>query len=192
MIECNYKELKEKFDILNVRFENLSKNSIGDLLLYVKTDYDKVSIFKSKNIKDKYYYLNLSKDKKDSMIFELIKEVNMDELKIFIAITKSSSDYTPDAYYTIEHLEECVKNQEKEQVETSEFEINGFAYTVFDDEISMPLFSEVYEFGSGGFMNDIKNRILPKYDNENQELAENVRKVIDYYSRLKENEVEIG
>ncbi len=180
------KELLEQYGMLNIEFKYYGNNDKGDLVLYMKTDTDKVSVFVSQNSKGKYDYLKLTEEEAMDIEFKFDKEVNELELDIAVLVLRTSDVNIPAGRYSIQKLDELTKEQDQEERNNVDGLEDGICYSVIDNNTAMTLYDGVYIFGNGGFVSDLKDNKLP--NEKNKLRKENVELILNYYNDLSKKE----
>lgn len=176
-------ELLQKYSMYNICFKYFGNKERGDLELYLKTDSDKLSVFKNYSKQTKMDYLSLDKEdiKKIKFIFD--REVNELELDIQVYVVKTSNVNIPSARYTLKTLDRLTKEQDlKEEKSDNQFK-NGIVYMIVDNNTACNLYDACYLFdkNNNGLIEDLKN----KYEVENNSLLkENLKMILDYYSDM--------
>ena len=153
-------ELLSIYDLYNIDFKYYGNNDNGELKLYLKTDADKVSVFKSIKRISKYDYLKLKEKEARSLKFEFEKEVNELELDIVAVVLRTSDVNIPAGRYTLKTLDTLTKEQDKEERIENELS-DGIAYIIVDNNTACTLYDDAYLFGkdNGGLISSLKNRL---------------------------------
>ena len=180
-------ELLSIYDLYNIDFKYYGNNDNGELKLYLKTDTDKVSVFKSIKRISKYDYLKLKEKEARSLKFKFEKEVNELELDIVAVVLRTSDVNIPAGRYTLKTLDTLTKEQDKEERIENELS-DGIAYIIVDNNTACTLYDDAYLFGkdNGGLISSLNNRL-----NEEKEglLHDNLKLILNYYNELKEEKV---
>ena len=180
-------ELLSIYDLYNIDFKYYGNNDNGELKLYLKTDADKVSVFKSIKIISKYDYLKLKEKEARSLKFKFEKEVNELELDIVAVVLRTSDVNIPAGRYTLKTLDTLTKEQDKEERIENELS-DGIAYIIVDNNTACTLYDDDYLFGkdNGGLISSLKNRL--KEEKEGL-LHDNLKLILNFYNELKEEKV---
>ena len=81
------KELNDLYSMYNLEFKFYGNNNKGNLEVYMKTDANKVSVFKSIDLDmTKYDYLKLTQEEAECVNFKFDREVEELELDIQLII----------------------------------------------------------------------------------------------------------
>lgn len=176
-------ELLQKYSMYNICFKYFGNKERGDLELYLKTDSDKLSVFKNYSKQTKMDYLSLDKEdiKKIKFIFD--REVNELELDIQVYVVKTSNVNIPSARYTLKTLDRLTKEQDLKGKKSDNQLKNGIVYMIVDNNTACNLYDDCYLFdkNNNGLIEDLKN----KYEVENNSLLkENLKMILDYYSDM--------
>lgn len=184
------KELLDQYGMLNIEFKFYGNNDKGDLLLYMKTDIDKVSVFVSLNNQSKYDYLSLTEEEAMNIEFKFDKEVDELNLDIAVLVLRTSDVNIPSGRYTLDTLDKLTKEQDKEERHLEEGLEDGICYAIVDNNTAMTLYDGVYIFGNGGFINDLKNNKLP--EEQNKLKKQNAELILDYFNKSVEKDESYG
>jgi len=179
------KDLLNNYGMLNIEFKYYGNNNKGDLILYMKTGTDKVSVFTSLDNKGKYDYLKLNEEEALEVDFKFDKEVDEVDLDIAVLVLRTSDVNIPSARYSIETLDKLTKEQDQEFRNNLDGLEDGICYSIVDNNTAMTLYDGIYIFGTGGFVNDLINNKLPSEKNKLKK--QNLQLILDYY---KNNEKE--
>lgn len=177
------KDLLEFYSMYNLDFKFYGNNDNGDLELYLKTDTDKISVFKSITKQSKYDYLKLDEISAKNIEFIFDREVDELDLDIVAVVIRTSDINIPCGKYTLKSLDKYVKEQDLEKREKIDNSSDGISYMIVDQNTSCNLYDGVYIFdeNNSGFIDDLKI----KYENEDDSLLkDNLKIIIDYYDSL--------
>ena len=177
-------ELLNIYSLYNLDFKYYSNNDKGDLEVYLKTDVDKMSVFKSINSQTKKDYLKLNEEQARNVKFKYDREVDEMDLDIVCIVIKSSDVNIPSAKYKLETLDKLTQEQDLES-RTNE---DGISYIIVDQNTSCPLYDGIYIFNNneGGLIKSLENQL------ENQKdklLKDNLKLILSYYNSIKEEKV---
>lgn len=179
------KELNDLYSMYNLEFKFYGNNNKGNLEVYMKTDTNKVSVFKSIDLDmTKYDYLKLTQEEAECVNFKFDKEVEEMELDIVVVVLKTSDINIPSGKYSLESLDKLTKEQDLENRIVSEDGLeDGISYIIVDNNTTCPLYTGVYIFSKDneGFIEDLRN----KYENEQDTLLkDNLSMILNYYDNL--------
>ena len=179
------KELNDLYSMYNLEFKFYGNNNKGNLEVYMKTDTNKVSVFKSIDLDmTKYDYLKLTQEEAECVNFKFDREVEKLELDIVVVVLKTSDINIPSAKYSLESLDKLTKEQDLENRIVSEDGLeDGISYIIVDNNTTCPLYTGVYIFNKDneGFIEDLRN----KYENEQDTLLkDNLSMILNYYDNL--------
>ena len=179
------KELNDLYSMYNLEFKFYGNNNKGNLEVYMKTDANKVSVFKSIDLDmTKYDYLKLTQEEAECVNFKFDREVEELELDIVVVVLKTSDINIPPAKYSLESLDKLTKEQDLENRIVSEDGLeDGISYIIVDNNTTCPLYTGVYIFNKDneGFIEDLRN----KYENEQDTLLkDNLSMILNYYDNL--------
>lgn len=179
------KELNDLYSMYNLEFKFYGNNNKGNLEVYMKTDANKVSVFKSIDLDmTKYDYLKLTQEEAECVNFKFDREVEELELDIVVVVLKTSDINIPSAKYSLESLDKLTKEQDLENRIVSEDGLeDGISYIIVDDNTTCPLYTGVYIFNKDneGFIEDLRN----KYEKEQDTLLkDNLSIILNYYDNL--------
>lgn len=180
-----YKELNDLYNILNIEFMYFGQNQKGHLVLYVQSA-DKIYAFTSNNNgKNKKKYLNYNKEEIDNLKFKFDKEVDILDYDINIIVNNSSNPKIPSGRYSFETLNNLTIENDGFHIDNEE-QINGIDYIVIERENNNTLFNGRYLFGNNGLIYDIENNLLPKYENERNDIAtSNIKAILQIFKQHK-------
>lgn len=188
----NYKlkELLKKFGMLNIEFKFYGNNDKGDLILYMKTDANKVSVFLSQDNQTKKDYLKLTEEEAQDIVFKFDHEVEEINLDIAVLVLKTSNVNIPAGRYSMETLNNLVKIQNQEDRQKEDNFDDGIVYTIIDNNTGMTLYNDVYLFEKDklDFIEELREE---KYANADNELIKNnLKLILAYYDKeyVKEGE----
>lgn len=176
-------ELLDMYGMLNIEFMFYGNNDKGDLILYMKTDADKVSVFVSENKQTKLDYLKLNEENAKDIIFKFDHEVDEINLDIAVLVLKTSDVNIPSARYCLGTLDKLSIEQNQEEREITEGLEDGFVYTIIDNNTGMTLYNDVYLFGKDkkSFIEELREE---KYANaENDLVRDNLKLILAYYDK---------
>ncbi len=178
------KELINLYNLYNLEFKFYGNNDKGDLELYLKTDIDKMSVFKTIKEQTKYEYLKLDEEKAKDIKFQFDREVEELDLDIVAIVIRTSDVNIPSGKYKLETLDKLTKEQDLEDRKDSNGE-DGISFLIVDQNLSCPLYDDVYMFGKdeGGLINYLEKRLEEQTDNL---LYNNLKMILDYYNNIKE------
>lgn len=177
-------ELLDKYVLYNLEFRKLGDNANGELELLLKTDADKVSVFKSMNHTSKHDYLKLSEEQAKRMYFKFDREEAIVDLDIVVIVVKTSDINIPAGRYTLKTLDELTKAQDLEDRPESDFE-DGIVYLIVENSVGCDLYDGVYTFSkeNHGLLEDLEK----KYEQETDELLKsNLKLILDYQKNCEE------
>lgn len=191
MIDKNKKytleELLDIYSLYNIDFKFYGNNDKGDLEVYLKTDVDKMSVFKSMNKQTKLDYLKLSESEAKKIVFMFDREVDEMDLDIVAIVLRTSDVNIPSGKYKLDTLDRLTKEQDLEDRSNSNYE-DGISYLIVDQNTSCPLYDNFYIFGKdeGGLMKCLERDLKEQTDSL---LHNNLKMILDYYNNLKEEKV---
>ena len=167
-------ELLNYYDMNNLEFKFFGNNDKGDLNLYLKTDSEKISVFKSINKQSKADYLELDEEKAGELEFQFDKEIDTNQLEIVAIVLKTSDINVPSGRYTLETLD----REEKERT-TDE----GIIYMIVDNNTGCPLYDHYYLFGknAGGLIQSLEMELEKE---KSPLIKNNLELILDYYYGL--------
>lgn len=187
MVEKNkiykLKDLLDKFGMLNIEFKFYGNNEKGDLILYMKTDTDKVSVFVSQENQTKKDYLKLTEEEAQDIVFKFDHEVEEINLDIAVLVLKTSDVNIPAGRYSLETLNNLVKEQNQEPRVKEDGLDDGIVYTIIDNNTGMTLYNDVYLFEKDklDFIEELREE---KYANADNELIkDNLKLILAYYDK---------
>lgn len=177
------KELLELYGMYNLDFKFYGNNDKGTLELYLKTDSDKVSVFKSINVKSKYDYLSLSEEEAMDVDFIFEREVDELELDIIAVVVKTSDVNIPCGKYTLKSLDKYLKEQDKEDRKVDNNLPDGVSYMIVDQNTTCDLYDGVYIFDKNN--KGLIESLRENYKKEKESLLKsNLKMILDYYDDL--------
>ena len=97
-------ELLNYYDMNNLEFKFFGNNDKGDLNLYLKTDSEKVSVFKSIKKQSKADYLELDEKKASELEFQFDKEIDANQLEIVAIVLKTSDINIPSGIQDVHYM----------------------------------------------------------------------------------------
>ena len=174
-------ELLDDFGMLNIEFQFYGNNDKGNLVLYMKTDSDKVSVFVSTKSQTKNEYLKLDEEAAKDTIFRFSHEVNELELDIAVIVLRTSSINIPSGRYTIQTLNKKIQEENKKCNMPDEELKDGIVYTIIDNNTGITLYNDVYLFGENkkDFISELREI---KYSNTSNKLEKmNLQVILSYY-----------
>lgn len=180
--EYSLNELLDIYDMYNIDFKYYGNNKNGELELYLKTDTDKVSVFKSISKISKYDYLKLSEKEARNLYFIYDREVNELELDIVAVVLRISDVNIPAGRYTLKSLDKLTKEQDVEERSESELS-DGIAYIIVDNNTACTLYDDVYLFGKNqdGLIASLEERIKNEKDGL---IHDNLKLILNYFNDL--------
>ena len=179
------KELLELYGMYNLDFKFYGNNDKGTLELYLKTDSDKVSVFKSINVKSKYDYLSLSEEEAMDVDFIFEREVDELELDIIAVVVKTSDVNIPCGKYTLKSLDKYLKEQDKEDRKVDNNLPDGVSYMIVDQNTTCDLYDGVYIFDKNN--KGLIESLRENYKKEKESLLKsNLKMILDYYDNIME------
>ena len=180
--EYSLNELLDIYDMYNIDFKYYGNNKNGELELYLKTDTDKVSVFKSISKISKYDYLKLSEKEARNLYFIYDREVNELELDIVAVVLRTSDVNIPAGRYTLKSLDKLTKEQDAEERSKSELS-DGIAYIIVDNNTACTLYDDVYLFGKNqdGLIASLEERIKKEKDGL---IHDNLKLILNYFNDL--------
>lgn len=181
------KELLDNFGMMNIEFKFYGNNENGDLILYMKTDTNEVSVFSSINKQTKYDYLNFNEEEAKEIKFRFDRRVEKLNLDIAVIVLKTSDINIPSGRYSLDTLNKLSLEQEQDEKNKIYNFKNGFCYTIIDNNNATTIYDGIYMFGDGGFINDLKNNKIP--NEKNKLRKQNAEMILDYFN-LKYNQKE--
>ena len=177
-------ELLDKYVLYNLEFRKIGDNANGELELLLKTDADKVSVFKSIQHTSKHDYLKLSEEQARKMYFKFDREEAIVDLDIVAIVVRTSDINIPAGRYTLKTLDELTKAQDLEERPESDFE-DGIVYLIVENSVGCDLYDGVYTFSkeNHGLLEDLEK----KYEQETDELLKsNLKLILDYQKNCEE------
>ena len=174
-------ELLNYYDMNNLEFKFFGNNDKGDLNLYLKTDSEKVSVFKSIKKQSKADYLELDEKKASELEFQFDKEIDANQLEIVAIVLKTSDINIPSGRYTLETLDRETKEQDLEEKERTNDE--GIIYMIVDNNTGCPLYDNCYLFGQnkGGLIQNLETEL--EFE-KSPLIKNNLELILDYYYGL--------
>lgn len=175
-------ELINSYNLYNIEFKFYGNNANGELEVYLKTDVDKMSVFKSISKQTKKEYLSLNEDKAKQIKFKFDREVEELELDIVAIVLRTSDVNIPSTKYTLKTLDRLVKEQDLEERSDSNID-EGIAYIIVDNNTVCTLYDNFYLFGkdSGGLIKSMETEL----ETEKNDLRHNnLKMILDYYNNL--------
>ncbi len=181
-------ELLKYCDMYNLDFKYFGNNDKGDLNLYLKTDSDKVSVFKSIESQTKIDYLKLDEESAKEIKFQFEKEIPAEQMDIVAIVLKTSDVNIPSGRYTLSTLDEKTKEQDLENKTRSDDE--GIMYIIVDNNTGWTLFNDVYLFNKNGegLIQSLENKLT---DEENLFRKSNLQLILNYYNSIKEKNLSL-
>ena len=181
-------ELLKYCDMYNLDFKYFGNNDKGDLNLYLKTDSDKVSVFKSIESQTKIDYLKLDEESAKEIKFQFEKEIPAEQMDIVAIVLKTSDVNIPSGRYTLSTLDEKTKEQDLENKTRSDDE--GIMYIIVDNNTGWTLFNDVYLFNKNGegLIQSLENKLT--YE-ENLFRKSNLQLILNYYNSIKEKNLSL-
>ena len=176
-------ELLNEFGMMNIEFKFYGNNDKGDLILYMKTDADKVSVFTSLEEQTKRDYLKLDEKEAKKVKFKFDHEVDEINLDIAVLVLKTSDINIPAGRYSLETLNELIIIQNKEERKKEEDLDDGIVYTIIDNNTGMTLYNDYYLFDENklDFIDELREE---KYANaENDLVRDNLKLILAYYDK---------
>lgn len=176
-------ELLEKYSMYNLCFKYFGNKERGDLELYLKTDSDKLSVFKSYSKQTKMDYLSLNENELKKVKFIFDREVEELEIDIQVYVVRTSNVNIPSARYTLKTLDTLTKEQDLKESSSDSKLKNGIVYMIVDNNTACNLYDDCYLFDkkNNGLIEDLKI----KYETENNSLLkQNLKMILDYYDSL--------
>src|SRR5574344_1909777 len=170
------------YNLYNIEFKFYGNNKKGELEVYLKTDIGKMSVFKSINKQTKKEYLKLDEMSAKKIKFQFEREVDDLELDIVAIVLRTSDVNIPSTKYTLQTLDELVKQQDLEERKENDID-EGIAYIIVDNNTACTLYDNFYVFGkdSGGLIKSLEKEL----EQENEELRHNnLKMILDYYYNL--------
>lgn len=177
------KELIDLYNFYNLDFKFYGNNDKGDLELYLKTDVDKMSVFRSIKKQTKLDYLKLNEEQAKEVEFEFDREVLDVDLDIVAIVIRTSDVNIPSGKYKLETLDKLTKEQDLE--ERSSNVDDGISFLIVDQNTSCPLYDNVYMFGKneGGLIKYLEKDMEKQTDTL---LHDNLKMILDYYNKKEE------
>ena len=174
-------ELLNYYDMNNLEFKFFGNNDKGDLNLYLKTDSEKISVFKSINKQSKADYLELDEEKAGELEFQFDKEIDTNQLEIVAIVLKTSDINVPSGRYTLETLDRELLEQDLEEKERTTDE--GIIYMIVDNNTGCPLYDHYYLFGknAGGLIQSLEMELEKE---KSPLIKNNLELILDYYYGL--------
>lgn len=176
-------ELLNEFGMMNIEFKFYGNNDKGNLILYMKTDADKVSVFTSLEEQTKRDYLKLDEKEAKKVKFKFDHEVDEINLDIAVLVLKTSDINIPAGRYSLETLNELIIIQNKEERKKEEDLDDGIVYTIIDNNTGMTLYNDYYLFDENklDFIDELREE---KYANaENDLVRDNLKLILAYYDK---------
>lgn len=176
-------ELLNEFGMMNIEFKFYGNNDKGNLILYMKTDADKVSVFTSLEEQTKRDYLKLDEKEAKKVKFKFDHEVDEINLDIAVLVLKTSDINIPAGRYSLETLNELIIIQNKEERKKEEDLDDGIVYTIIDNNTGMTLYNDYYLFDENklDFIDELREE---KYANaENDLVRDNLKMILAYYDK---------
>lgn len=185
--EYTLEELLNIYNFYNIDFKYYGDIEKGDLELYMKTDIDKISVFRSLDNLKTLDYLKLNEKEARQVNFRFDREVDEMDLDIIAIVVRTSDINIPSNKYKLDTLDRLTKEQDMEN-RTNDDMSDGISYIIVDQNTTCSLYDDVYLFGKneGGFIKSLET----KYEKEPEGLIKNnLKMILDYYHSLKEEKV---
>lgn len=180
-------ELLDTYSMYNIDFKYYGNNNNGELEVYLKTDTDIVSVFKSILKISKYDYLKLNEEEAKKLEFRFDREVNELELDIVAVVLRTSDVNIPAGRYTLKTLDKLTKEQDKEKREDNDLS-DGIAYIIVDNNTACTLYDDTYLFkkDQGGLIANLEEKLKKE---EKGLIYDNLKLILNYFNELKEEKV---
>lgn len=180
-------ELLDTYSMYNIDFKYYGNNNNGGLEVYLKTDTDIVSVFKSILKISKYDYLKLNEEEAKRLEFKFDREVNELELDIVAVVLRTSDVNIPAGRYTLKTLDKLTKEQDKEKREDNDLS-DGIAYIIVDNNTACTLYDDTYLFkeDQGGLIANLEEKLKKE---EKGLIYDNLKLILNYFNELKEEKV---
>lgn len=180
-------ELLDMYSMYNIDFKYYGNNNNGELEVYLKTDADIVSVFKSILKISKYDYLKLNEEEAKRLEFKYDREVNELELDIVAVVLRTSDVNIPAGRYTLKTLDKLTKEQDKEEREDNDLS-DGIAYIIVDNNTACTLYDDTYLFkkDQGGLIANLEEKLKKE---EKGLIYDNLKLILNYFNELKEEKV---
>lgn len=177
------KELLEKYGMTNIEFKFYGNNDNGELILYMKTDASKVSVFVSQDKQTKMDYLKLTEENAQNIRFKFDHEVDEINLDIAVLVLKTSDVNIPSTRYSLDTINKLVERQNQEDRVIEDGFEDGFVYTIIDNNTGITLYNDYYLFSKDktNFIDELREE---KYANANDKLTkDNLKLILAYYDK---------
>lgn len=180
-------ELLNTYSMYNIDFKYYGNNNNGELEVYLKTDTDIVSVFKSILKISKYDYLKSNEEEAKKLEFRFDREVNELELDIVAVVLRTSDVNIPAGRYTLKTLDKLTKEQDKEKREDNDLS-DGIAYIIVDNNTACTLYDDTYLFkeDQGGLIANLEEKLKKE---EKGLIYDNLKLILNYFNELKEEKV---
>lgn len=176
-------ELLNKYGMTNIEFKFYGNNDNGELILYMKTDASKVSVFVSQDNQTKMDYLNLTEENAQNIRFKFDHEVDEINLDIAVLVLKTSDVNIPSTRYNLDTINKLVERQNQEDRVIEDGFEDGFVYTIIDNNTGITLYNDYYLFNKNktNFIDELREE---KYANANDKLIkDNLKLILAYYDK---------
>lgn len=176
-------ELLNKYGMTNIEFKFYGNNDNGELILYMKTDASKVSVFVSQDNQTKMDYLNLTEENAQNIRFKFDYEVDEINLDIAVLVLKTSDVNIPSTRYSLDTINKLVERQNQEDRVIEDGFEDGFVYTIIDNNTGITLYNDYYLFNKNktNFIDELREE---KYANANDKLIkDNLKLILAYYDK---------
>ncbi len=185
--EYTLNELLNMFSFFNIDSKYYGNREKGDLELYLKTDIDTISVFKSVDKLKTLDYLKLTEEEARDVKFRFDREVDEMDLDIIAIVVRTSDINIPSNKYKLETLDRLTKEQDLEYKNGNENN-DGISYIIVDQNTTCPLYDDVYLFGNdeGGFIKSLETRYEKEADNLRKD---NLKMILDYYKSSIEEKI---
>lgn len=180
-------ELLDIYNFYNLDFKYYGDIENGDLELYMKTDVDKISVFRSLDNLKTLDYLKLNEIEARQVKFKFDREVDEMDLDIIAIVVRTSDINIPSNKYKLDTLDRLTKEQDLETRNNNDL-ADGISYIIVDQNTTCSLYDDVYLFGKneGGFIKSLET----KYEKEPEGLLKNnLKMILDYYQSLNVDKV---
>ena len=170
-------ELLNIYSFYNLDFKYYGNRENGTLELYLKTDVDKISVFKTINKQMPLDYLKLDENEAKQVIFQFDREENEMDLDIVAVVIMTSDINIPSGKYKLETLDRLTREQDLENRMEAD---DGISYIIIDQNSTCSLYDDVYMFDKdkGGLIKNLEDKLK---NETNSLLRENLKMILDYY-----------
>lgn len=179
--EYTLSELLDIYNMYNLDFKYYGNYQNGSLELYLKTDEENLSVFKTYYDQKTKDYLKLTEAEANDVLFKYDREVLEMDLDIVAIVVRTSDINIPTNKYKLETLNELIEKEEF-KYKDKENSNDGISYIIIDQIATCSLYDGVYLFGNkeGGFINSLENQLNIE---KNDLLKNNLKLILDHFNK---------